>query len=191
MTWPSDAQAICNPPPPLAPTATSCRCPARCAGGAAAKAAGAIIARGLAREEVTDPTTLDYSAQNTLRRNEEDGRAVLLRIPLLGLAAIGVEQDAKPEAADIAGEAASYGFKRGHQTRPASRRLSLTRGGAEGAGPAEEDRWCESVLRKTREDTKQAELIAMLRRKGARPSPRSSRPPAGSRIRCAAPSPAR
>jgi ABC-type thiamine transport system ATPase subunit len=50
-------------------------------GGAAVKVVGALLARGLAREEVIDRPTRADSALNTVWRNEDDGRAVLLIIP--------------------------------------------------------------------------------------------------------------
>ena len=43
-------------------------------GGAAVKVVGALLARGLAREEVTDRTTLADSALNTLWRSDEQER---------------------------------------------------------------------------------------------------------------------
>src|SRR4051812_14958058 len=60
-------------------------------GGAATKVVGALLARGLIREEVTDRQTRADTALNTIWRNEDGGRAVLLRITPAGLAAIGVE----------------------------------------------------------------------------------------------------
>ncbi len=60
-------------------------------GGAATKVVGALLARRLAREDVTDRQTRADSALNTVWRNEDDGRAVLLRITPAGLEAIGVE----------------------------------------------------------------------------------------------------
>ena len=60
-------------------------------GGAAVKVVGALLSRGLAREEVIDRTIPADTALNTVWRNEDDGRAVLLKITPEGLAAIGVE----------------------------------------------------------------------------------------------------
>ena len=48
-------------------------------GGAAGKVVGALLGRGLVREEVTDSTRPADAAFNTIWRNEEDGRPVLLR----------------------------------------------------------------------------------------------------------------
>jgi Protein of unknown function (DUF3489) len=115
---------------------------------------------------VTDRTTRADSALNTVWRNEDDGRAVLLKITPDGLAAIGVEpeQTNEPEAAP-AGDAVDYRFNDGTNSagepsaRPAPAEAPKKRGrpkkaAAEPAAP-----------RKTRDDTKQAQLIAMLRRK--------------------------
>ena len=136
--------------------------------GAAAKEVGALLARGLAREEVTDRTTRADSALNTVWRNEDDGRAVLLKVTPEGLAAIGIEPAStdEPEAAQ-AGEAVDYRFNDGINSagepaaRPAPAEAPKKRGrpkkaAAEPAAPAP---------RKARDDTKQAQLIAMLRRK--------------------------
>jgi hypothetical protein len=118
-------------------------------GGAAVKVVGALLTRGLAREDVTDLQTRADSALNTVWRNEADGRAVLLRITPAGLEAIGVEPDAAAgePAAEPAPEAAKK--KRG---RP--KKAAATSKSAPTAAP-----------RKTRADTKQAQVIAMLRRK--------------------------
>ena len=119
-------------------------------GGAATKVVGALLARGLIREQITDSPRKADAALNTVWRNEDDGRGVLLFITPAGLAAIGVEQDA-----DIAGEPAAD---------PAPVEAPEKRGrpkmGAVRSEPAEP-----AARRKTRDDTKQAQLIAMLRRK--------------------------
>ena len=94
-------------------------------GGAAVKVVGALLARGLAREEVTDRTTRADSALNTVWRNEDDGRAVLLKITPAGLAAIGVEPDGEPREADSPATAADAPKKRGRPKKrgpPRSRR---------------------------------------------------------------------
>ena len=63
-------------------------------GGAAAKVVGALLARALVAETTTDSRTKADAALNRFWRNDEDGRAVLLRITDAGLAAIGVETEA-------------------------------------------------------------------------------------------------
>jgi uncharacterized protein DUF3489 len=92
-------------------------------GGAAVKVVGALLSRGLASEEVIDRTIPADSALNAIWRNEDDGRAVLLKITPEGLAAIGVEPagesvdvpatPAEPAAAEPAGEAVDYRFNEG------------------------------------------------------------------------------
>jgi Protein of unknown function (DUF3489) len=157
-------------------------------GGAAAKVVGALLARGLAREEVTDRTTRADSAFNTIWRNEDDGRAVLLKITPDGHAAIGIEPPAEETAepkptAEPASEPVPYRFNEGTNSagEPAAGAVSAvapkkrgrprktteatkaqkrpgrpTKSAAEPTAPAQ---------RKSRDDTKQAQLIAMLRRK--------------------------
>jgi hypothetical protein len=170
-------------------------------GGAAVKVVGALLARGLAREEVTDRTTRADTALNTVWRNEEDGRAVLLRITPEGLAAIGVEPAAEPVAAPeaepaSAGGAVDYRLNEGTNStgEPAGgdaaessetpsaepKRRGRPRKAAapatEPAAPATKAPGrpkksdapaaaTSAAPRKTRDDTKQAQLIAMLRRK--------------------------
>jgi hypothetical protein len=119
-------------------------------GGAAIKVVGALLTRGLAREDVTDLQTRADSALNTVWRNEDDGRAVLLRVTPAGLAAIGVEPDA-----DAAGESAA---------KPAPVAVPKKRGRPKKAA-ATSTPAPTAAPRKTRADTKQAQVIAMLRRK--------------------------
>ena len=142
-------------------------------GGAATKVVGALLARGLAREDVIDGQTRADSALNTIWRNEDDGRAVLLRITAAGLEAIGIEQAAdatgEPKTAD-AGEAVPYRFNAGTNSAGEPAAGAGAGRGAEEARPAEEDGHdpkpaAQPAPRKTRDDTKQAQLIAMLRRK--------------------------
>ena len=133
----------------------------------------ALLARGLAREEVTDRPTRADSALNTVWRNEADGRAVLLSITPAGLEAIGIEPAGEPAAAPT-GDAVDYRSTTA-PTRPASRRRARRRPTApveapkkrgrpkKAAAPSERER--RAAPRKTRDDTKQAQLIAMLRRK--------------------------
>jgi hypothetical protein len=60
-------------------------------GGAATKVVGALLKRGLVEVRVTESMAKADAALNTFWRNDEEGRAVLLRITDAGLAAIGVE----------------------------------------------------------------------------------------------------
>ena len=175
MTKLSDTQAIILSAAAQRADGNLLPLPGSLRGGAAVKVVGALLARGLAREEVTDRTTRADSALNTVWRNEDDGRAVLLydhRRP--ALAAIGVEPRGRcptpatsrrptpPARADSAGEpAAGAGERAGRSAAPAKRRRSAAgrrRRRATGADAA-------PAPRKTRDDTKQAQLIAMLRRK--------------------------
>jgi hypothetical protein len=138
-------------------------------GGAATKVVGALLTRGLIREQITDSPRKADAAMNTIWRNENDGRAVLLFVTPAGLEAIGVERAvdrgetvayAFNAVTNSAGEPAA-GAPAGAdeaQAAPAPKRRGrpkkATPTGAE-AAPAP----------KTRDGTKQAQVIAMLRRK--------------------------
>ena len=140
MTKLSDTQAILLSAAAQRADGNLLPLPGSLRGGAAAKVVGALLARGLAREEVTDRTTRADSALNTIWRNEDDGRAVLLQITPDGLAAIGVEPSRRiePEAAP-AGDAVDYRFNDGTNSagEPAASAGGAGRG-AEEARPAEE-----------------------------------------------------
>jgi hypothetical protein len=154
-------------------------------GGAATKVVTALLARGLAEERVLDTTTKADLALNTIWHNVDDGRAILLRITPVGLAAVGIDQDAGKSApaataSDVtdrfsedtnsAGEpavgaqaafnatAADAAKKRGRPRTTTEPVETPKRGRSKKATEA-------SGPRKTRDDTKQAQLIAMLRRK--------------------------
>jgi Protein of unknown function (DUF3489) len=145
-------------------------------GGAAIKVVGALLARGLAREDVTERLTRADAALNTIWRNADDGRAILLRITPAGLAAIGVDFEAEAEAAEPSDtdEAVAYRFNAGTNSagEPAAgpvadaptgapkKRGRPKKSGATAPAPA-----VGPVQRTGRGDTKQAQLIAMLRRK--------------------------
>ena len=122
-------------------------------GGAAAKVVGALLARGLVREEVTESTRKADTALNTIWRNEEDGRGVLLRVTAAGLEALGIE----PEVARAAEAPQRPGA--GHTDSPASAESpsAATAQGPSASHPA-------PLRGKTREGTKQAALVAMLQR---------------------------
>jgi hypothetical protein len=98
MTKLSDTQAILLTAAAQRADGNLLPLPGSLRGGAATKVVGALHARGLAREDVTDLQTRADSALNTVWRNGDDGRAVLLRITPAGLAAIGVEPTAAPVA---------------------------------------------------------------------------------------------
>jgi DNA-binding MarR family transcriptional regulator len=130
-------------------------------GGAATKVVGALLTRGLIREQVTDSPRKADAALNTVWRNEDDGRGVLLFITPAGLEAIGVEPVAVPYAfnagTNSAGEPAA-GAPAAADAAPVEKK----RGRPRKAAPTARDT---GTPRKTRDGSKQAQLIAMLRRK--------------------------
>jgi hypothetical protein len=117
-------------------------------GGAAAKVVGALLARWLIAETATDSHSRADAALNRIWRNDANGRAILLHITDAGLAAIGIE----PEPADGTNTGATEA-----QVEPAPKRgrgrKKAAPTGADGIAP-----------RKSRDGTKQATMIAMLRR---------------------------
>ncbi len=113
-------------------------------GGAAAKVVGALLKRGLIAETATDNRTKADAALNRIWRNDEDGRAILLHITEVGLAAIGIEPDGGDSAPTGADEAPTA---EAPKDAPAE------------AGPAPK-------ARTPRTGTKQAKLIEMLRAEG-------------------------
>jgi len=119
-------------------------------GGAAAKVVGALLARGLIAEMTTDSQTKADAALNRIWRNDTEGRSILLHITDTGLAAIGIE----PEAADGANTGATEA-----PVKPAAKKGR----GRKKASPTGADR---AAPRKSRDGTKQATMIAMLRRPG-------------------------
>ena len=147
MTKLSDTQAILLSAAAQRADGNLLPLPGSLRGGAAIKVVGALLTRGLAREDVTDLQTRADSALNTVWRNEDDGRAVLLRITPAGLEAIGVEPDAVA-GEPVAEPAAGAAKKRGRPKKAAT-----------------SERTPVAAPRKTRADTKQAQMIAMLRRK--------------------------
>jgi hypothetical protein len=212
MTKLTDTQAIILSAAAQRPGGNLLPLPGSLRGGAAVKVVGALLARGLAREEVIDRVTRADSALNTVWRNEDDGRAVLLKITPEGLAAIGVEPAAEssaapdtepvaePSAAPAAEPAdgavedrfnegtnsagkpaggvgaeptnasAAEPKRRGRPKKAAAPTAVIaapsageTRGRPRKA--ATNAAATPAASRKTRDDTKQAQLIAMLRRK--------------------------
>ena len=161
MTKLSDTQAIIlsaaqRPDGNLLPLPGSLR------GGAASKVVGALLARGLAQEQATYSMQKADAALNRFWRNDDDGRGVLLLITPNGLDAIGVERESKPRDA----ERDQSGFG-GTSEEPASGRTRSVEGDpATEAGPEPARASAPRVARSaTRVGTKQAELVAMLRRK--------------------------
>ena len=135
-------------------------------GGAATKVVAALLARGLIREHIVDSPRKADAAMNTVWRNlpEPDGHGVLLFITPAGLEAIGVEPVAVPYAfnagTNSAGEPAA-GAPTAADTSPAEP-APKKRGRPRKAAPTARDT---AAPRKTREGTKQEQLVAMLRRK--------------------------
>ncbi len=87
-------------------------------GGAAAKVVGALLARGLIAETVTDSRAKTEAALNRIWRNDTDGRAILLHITDAGLAAIGVETEVNDSAPTGADEAPSAEAPQDTPTEP-------------------------------------------------------------------------
>ena len=119
-------------------------------GGAATKVVGALLSRGLIAETTTDSQTKADAALNRIWPIDADGRAILLHITDAGLAAIGAAPKEAREKAPEEGDTAPEGATDAPDTGPAADTSS-------DAAPAPK-------ARKTREGTKQATLIAMLRR---------------------------
>ena len=76
-------------------------------GGAATKVVAALLARGLVEEQIVESTAKADPALNTLWRNADDGRGILLRITPAGLDALGIEADSAAVAAAGGGETAA------------------------------------------------------------------------------------
>ena len=98
MTKLSDTQAIILAAAAQRPDGNVLPLPGSLRGGAAGKVVTALLGRGLIGEQVTDSLTRADSALNTVWRNEDNGRGVLLLVTSAGLAAIGVEADSAPVA---------------------------------------------------------------------------------------------
>jgi hypothetical protein len=127
-------------------------------GGAATKVVGALLSRGLIREQIIDSPRKADAAMNTVWRNEPDGRGVLLLVTPAGLEAIGIEPAATPEGATAEEPAASTPSVADEApVEPAPKK----RGRPRKAAPTGAD---VAPTPKTRDGTKQAQVIAMLRR---------------------------
>ena len=74
-------------------------------GGAAAKVVKALLARAYVEEQVIDSIAKADPALNTLWRNADDGRGVVLRIAAAGFDALGIEADSVGTRATRAGSA--------------------------------------------------------------------------------------
>jgi hypothetical protein len=128
-------------------------------GGAASKVVGALLSRGLIAERATDSMAKADPALNRIWRNEPDGSGVLLFITPAGLDAIGIEPAGEP-AATTAAEPAADAPSAAEEApvEPAAKRRGRPRkAGTTGADVA--------PAPKTRDGTKQAQVIAMLRRR--------------------------
>jgi hypothetical protein len=114
-------------------------------GGAAGKVVGALLARGLVREQVVDSTRAADPALNTIWRNLEDGRGVLLLVTSAAFEALGIEAHSDPVTADEVQD----GVEADEGAEPAPAARSTRDAGSR---------------RRTREGTKQAAVVAMLTR---------------------------
>jgi hypothetical protein len=181
----SDTQAIILSAACQRPDGNLLPLPGSLRGGAATKVVAALLARGLAEEQVLDTTMKADPALNTIWHNVDDGGAILLRITPVGLAAIGIDHDAGKsaptdtasdvtsrfsEGTNSAGEpavGAQPAFNATTADAPKQRgrprkttepvetpKRGRSRKATEASGPC-----------KSRDNTKQAQLIAMLRRK--------------------------
>ena len=135
-------------------------------GGAAVKVVAALLARGRIREHIVDSPRKADPAMDTVWRNlpEPDGRGVLLFITAAGAEAIGVETEAVPyafnEGTNSAGEPA-VGAPTGADDAPIEA-TPKRRGRPRKVAPTGAD---VAPAPKTRDGTKQAHVVAMLRRK--------------------------
>jgi hypothetical protein len=105
----------------------------------------ALLTRGLAEEQIVDSTAKADSALNTLWRNADDGRGIVLRVTTAGLDALGIVADTAGVAAPEAGE-------------PAGATDDLTGAGSAAQGTTS------SRPAKIREGTKQTAVVEMLKR---------------------------
>jgi hypothetical protein len=166
MTKLSDTQAILLSAAAQRPDGNLLPLPGSLRGGAATKVVAALLARGLIREHIVDSPRKADAAMNTIWRNlpEPDGRGVLLFISSAGAEAIGIEPETVPYAfndgTNSVGEPAA-GAPTGADAAPVEA-TAKRRGRPRKAATTARDT---AAPRKTREGTKQEQLIAMLRRK--------------------------
>jgi hypothetical protein len=163
MTKLSDAQVIILSAAAQRDDGNVLPLPGSLRGGAAGKVVGALLSRGLIAERITDSMAKADAALNRIWRNEPDGRGVLLFITPAGLDAIGIET-AEPEApaagegTNSAGDDPAAGAPMGAEeapVEPAPKRRGRPRKTAPTGGDTAAPR---------RDNTKQAQVIAMLRR---------------------------
>jgi hypothetical protein len=162
MTQLSDTQIIILSAAAQRPDGNLLPLPGSLRGGAATKVVAALLARGLAAEHIVDSPRQADPTMNTIWRNEDDGRAVLLVITAAGIEAIGVEPAEVPCALDTnsAGEPAP-GAPTGADATPETP-ARKGRGTRAPKAPTGAD---SAPGRRHREGTKEARLIEMLRRK--------------------------
>ena len=144
MTRLSDTQSIILSAAAQRPDGNVLPLPGSLRGGAANKVVAALLSRGLIREQVTDSHAKADPAMNTIWRNLDDGRGVLLLVTAAGLGALGLGSDAPAAGATAAVSAEAPEDSATAQTPPAARP--------------------EAGTGMVREGTKQARLIAMLQR---------------------------
>ena len=176
MTKLSDTQAILLSAAAQRADGNLLPLPGSLRGGAAVKVVGALLARGLAREEVTDR----HDPRRQPRSTPSGATRTTAARSCSGSPRRGSRRSASSPPASLRRRRPATPSNTGSTrapTRPASRRLARRRPtapveAAEEARPAEEGwpppsraRAPRRALRKTRDDTKQAQLIAMLRRK--------------------------
>jgi DNA-binding MarR family transcriptional regulator len=166
MTKLSDTQSIILSAAAQRPDGNVLPLPGSLRGGAVTKVVGALLTRGLIREHIVDSPRKADPALNTVWRNLEDGRGVLLFITAAGADAIGVEPEAAVayrfnEGTNSAGEPAAGTAPTGADAAPVEV-PAKRRGRPKKAAPTGSDT---GAPPKARGDTKQAQLIAMLRRK--------------------------
>jgi hypothetical protein len=167
MTKLSDTQAIILAAAAQRPDGNVLPLPGSLRGGAAGKVVTALLSRGLIREQVTDSLAKADAALKRVWRNENDGRAVLLVVTETGLEAVGVEADSAPVAPAGTAPASSATERpdEPHSARTTACTAAVGAPAAENAPDAQPPRAGRTATqRKTREGTKQAQLIAMLRR---------------------------
>jgi hypothetical protein len=151
MTKISDTQAIILSAASQRPGAIALPLPETLKGGAAQKVVGAMLAKGLIAE-------IEAGRGEPIWRETDDGNGVTLIATPAGLAAIGVEPEASAnDDADTAQGAPNAAKGDGQDVKPPVTQTAPTDASVAPAAPKP---------RKTREGTKQAQLIAMLRADG-------------------------